>query len=102
MVAVPETASRPVFSAISVGPLMWGNYDTVTSGIKWDAAEASPAAVPFVDANFTSSYFSSLAQTRPASLYYSCKPSWWPAATAWPPIGPDVASGNLGICYVSY
>lgn len=29
-------------------------------------------------------------QALPASLYYSAKPGWWPAATPWPPIGPDV------------
>src|ERR1019366_3771683 len=82
--------------------MRWGNYDTVTGGIKWDAAEASPAVVPYVNANFTSSYFDSLAHTLPASLYYSSKPSWWPAAKAWPPVGPDVSGGNLGICGGTY
>ena len=27
----------------------------------------------------------------PPSLYYTAQPGWWPAATPWPPIGPDVA-----------
>jgi hypothetical protein len=97
------SCGSPSCDALALSTLMrWGNYDTVTSGIRWDSAEASPAAVPYVDANFTSSHFSSLAQTLPASLYYSCKPSWWPAASAWPPIGPDVSSGNLGICSGTY
>ena len=82
--------------------MRWGNYDTVTGGTKWDSTEAAPAAVPYVNANFTSSYFSSLAQTLPASLYYSSKPTWWPAAKAWPPVGPDVSSGNLGVCGGTY
>ena len=82
--------------------MRWGNYDTVTMGVKWDAAEASPGAVPYVNANFTSSYFASLPQTLPASLYYPSKPSWWPAAKAWPAIGPDVSSGNLGTCSGTY
>lgn len=82
--------------------MRWGNYDTATSATKWDATEASPTTVPYVNANFTSSYFSTLAHTLPASLYRSSKPSWWPAAKAWPPIGPDVSSGNLGICSGTY
>lgn len=78
--------------------MRWGNYDVVTAGVKWDSTEASPVAVTYVNANFTSSYFSSLAHTLPSSLYYSSKPAWWPSGTAWPPIGPDVSSGNVGVC----
>ncbi|QNI33495.1 hypothetical protein H7849_05980 [Alloacidobacterium dinghuense] len=78
--------------------MRWGNFDTVTAGVKWDATESSPAAVPYVNANFSSSYFTSLAHTLPPSLYYSSTPTWWPAGKPWPPIGPDVSSGNLGVC----
>ncbi len=78
--------------------MRWGNYDTVTSGVKWDSTEASPVAVPYVNANFTSSYFSSLPHTLPNSLYYSSKPSWWLSDVAWPPIGPGVTNGNIGEC----
>jgi len=93
----------PICDALVRPTLMrWGNYDVVTSGAKWDSTEAAPAAVPYVNANFTASYFSSLAHTLPASLYYSSKPSWWPSAKAWPPVGPDVSSGNLGICSGTY
>jgi hypothetical protein len=84
---------------LSFSTLMrWGNYDTVTGGVKWNTTEASPAAVPYVNANFTSSYFNTLAHTLPASLYYNSTPSWWPGSKAWPPVGPDVSSGNLGTC----
>jgi hypothetical protein len=82
--------------------MRWGNYDTVTAGVKWDSTEASPAAVAYVNANFSSGYFGSLAHTLPASLYYSSQPSWWPSGKAWPPIGPDVATGNLGTCSGTY
>lgn len=82
--------------------MRWGNYDTVTLGVRWDSAEASPTAVPYVSANFTASYFRTLPHTLPASLYYHSRPSWWPASKAWPPLGPDVTSGNLGICSGSY
>lgn len=78
--------------------MRWGNYDTVTNGVKWDTAEASPAAVPYLKSNFTSSYFSSLSHSLPASLYYSGNPSWWPGSKAWPAVGPDVSTGNLGTC----
>jgi hypothetical protein len=90
------------------GPLVrptlmrWGNYDTVNAAVQWNLTEASPAAVPYVNANLTSSYFSSLAHTLPSSLYYSSKPSWWPSGKAWPPIGPDVTTGNVGMCTGTY
>jgi hypothetical protein len=92
------TCDQLVFSTL----MRWGNYDTATSGTKWDSTEASPTAMPYVKGNFTSSYFSSLAHTLPASLYYGSKPPWWPATKAWPPVGPDVYSGNLGICSGTY
>jgi hypothetical protein len=92
-------ASPPVCDpAVRPTLIRWGNYDTVTAGVKWDSTEAAPAAVPYVNANFTAGYFGLLAHTLPASLYYKAKPSWWPAGKAWPPIGPDVSTGNLGIC----
>lgn len=96
-------ASPPICDPLVRSTLMrWGNYDTVTGGTKWDSTEAAPAAVLYVKANFASSYFSSLAHTLPASLYYSSRPSWWPIAKAWPPVGPDVSSGNLGTCSGTY
>jgi hypothetical protein len=82
--------------------MLWGNYDTVNAAVQWNSTLASPGAVPYVNANFTPSYFSSLAQTLPSSLYYNSSPSWWPAGKAWPPVGPDVSSGNLGICTGTY
>lgn len=63
--------------------LRWGNFDTKHNGAVWDAMEI-PAGVP-VPAT----------QHLPASIYYDFKPSWWPAAVAWPPIGPDVTGGEL-------
>jgi hypothetical protein len=78
--------------------MRWGNWDVVNGAPQWNSSEASPAAVPYMNANFTSSYFSSLAHTLPNSLYYSSEPSWWPSSVAWPPIGPGVTSGNIAEC----
>jgi hypothetical protein len=82
--------------------MRWGNYDVVNAAVRWDSTEASPGAVTYVSANFTSAYFGSLAHTLPASLYYNTKPSWWPSGKAWPATGPDVSSGNVGICTGTY
>ncbi len=79
--------------------MRWGNYDVVNAPtVQWNSTEASPAAVPYVNANFTSSYFGTLAHTLPASLYYSSQPSWWTSGKNWPPIGPDVSTGNVSTC----
>jgi len=82
--------------------MRWGNYDIVNNAVQWNSTEASPAAVTYANANFSSSYFGSLAHTLPASLYHSSTPSWWPSGKAWPPVGPDVTTGNVGTCSGTY
>ncbi|MGO9305293.1 MAG: hypothetical protein ACLP3R_16640 [Candidatus Korobacteraceae bacterium] len=93
----PPTCDPLVFSTF----MRWGNYDTVNSTTRWNSTEAAPASVPYINANFTTSYFGSLAQTLPPSLYLLAKPTWW-RSMPFPPIGPDVSSGNLGICSGTY
>jgi hypothetical protein len=39
-----------------------------------------------------------LANTLPASFYYTSQPSWWPSGKPWPIIGPDVTGGNVLVC----
>jgi hypothetical protein len=93
----------PVCDPLVRSTLMrWGNWDVASGVTKWDSTEASPGSVPYLGANFSSGYFSGLAHDLPASLYYASKPSWWPKTTAWPAIGPDVSSGNLGKCSGTY
>lgn len=92
------TCDAKVFSTL----MRWGNYDIVNAGIRWDSTEASPGAVTYVSANFSSGYFGSLAHTLPSSLYYSSQPFWWPGSKAWPPIGPDISTGNVGTCSGTY
>ncbi len=91
--------SSTLCDPLTVSTLMrWGNYDIVNAAARWDSTEASPASNTYVNANFSSGYFSGLAHTLPASLAYNSKPSWWPSAKPWPTIGPDISSGNIGIC----
>jgi hypothetical protein len=91
--------SSPFCDPLSVSTLMrWANYDVVNAAVRFNSTEAAPAAVTFAAANFTTSYFNTLSHTLPASLYYASTPSWWPSGKAWPVIGPDVSTGNVGIC----
>jgi hypothetical protein len=50
--------------------LRHGNYDFDNLDTVWDPAIAE--------------------MDLPASLVYPSVPGWWPDATPWPPIGPDV------------
>lgn len=78
--------------------MRWGNWDVVTStndngtndstGTRFVSGEV-PTAAPLYPNSVPAN------QTLPASFFLSSKPSWWPSATAWPPIGPDVANGNI-------
>ncbi|HWT66601.1 MAG TPA: hypothetical protein VN151_10850 [Terracidiphilus sp.] len=95
--------SNPSCDPIVYSTLMrWGNYDVVSAATRWNSTEAAPASVTYVSANFTSTYFGSLSQTLPSSLYYSAAPSWWPTNKAWPAVGPDVTAGNVGTCTGTY
>lgn len=82
--------------------MRWGNYDVVNAATQWNSTEAAPGAVTYIGANFSTGYFGSLTHTLPASLYYQSQPSWWPSLKPWPPIGPDVSSGNVGMCSGTY
>ena len=97
------TNGSPYCDPTAFSTLMrWGNYDVVNAAVQWNTTEAAPAAATYLNANFSTSYFGSLAHTLPASLYHTSAPSWWPASKAWPPVGPDVSTGNLGICTGTY
>ena len=67
--------------------MLWGNYDTVNNTVRFVNAE-----VPSGIANFPNPVPSS--QVLPNSFYLNAKPSWF-GSVPWPPIGPDVASGNI-------
>jgi hypothetical protein len=85
--------------------LRWGNYDTVTGAARWCGNSSNPgwsttcaakSEVPTGLSQYANEVPSST--TLPASFYYRSTPTWWPSGKAWPPIGPDISSGNLGLC----
>jgi len=83
------TTSGVAFDTLVHSSLMrWGNYVTGTGSTNFLASE-----VPSGDPVFPNPVPGS--QTLPSSFYSTSRPSWWPAAKAWPPIGPDVAGGNI-------
>ncbi len=91
--------------------MRWGNWDTVTStndtgtndqtGTRWcgnssdtgwSTTCASTSEVPTGIANFANAV--PAAESLPNSFYLSAKPAWF-GAVAWPPMGFDVANGNI-------
>jgi hypothetical protein len=93
------TTTAVICDTRTVSSLMrWGNYDVVNAAVRWNSTEAAPASGTYFNANFSTSYFTSLAQTLPTSLYYNSQPSWWTSGKNWPPTGPDVSTGNVGYC----
>jgi len=74
--------------------MRWGNWDTVT-GAQWNTSEVPTGIANYSNAEPTTRCTSSIA--CPASFYYSSKPSWFGSAP-WPLIGPEVASGSIGMC----
>jgi hypothetical protein len=92
--------------------MRWGNWDSVTStadntngdqtgtrwcgnssNTGWSTRCASKSEVPSSIASFPNPIPST--ETLPPSLYYSSRPSWWPATKPWPAMGPDVSGGNI-------
>jgi hypothetical protein len=77
--------------------MLWGNADAATGfgSPRFNCSEV-PTSLAGVQAPFSNPCPSS--QTLPASFYYTSAPSWWPSGKPWPPIGPDIASGNILVC----
>ncbi len=82
--------------------MRWGNWDVVTNGTRWcgnssdtgwsttcSGTSEVPAGLPSY-ANAVPS-----TETLPTSFYNASKPNWWPSASPWPPIGPDITSGTI-------
>ncbi|MGA3316328.1 MAG: hypothetical protein ABSC64_07795 [Candidatus Korobacteraceae bacterium] len=81
----------PPDNLVATTVMRWGNYDVVNASSQFNSAE-----VPSGLSQYANPVPSS--HNLPASFYYSSPPQWWTASKAWPPIGPDVSGGNVGIC----
>lgn len=81
-----ETVTVPSDSLVASTLLRWGNYDTFNAANQFTAGEV-PTGI-----NLYAAF--SPPQTFPNSFYLSAKPSWF-RSVPWPPIGPDVAGGNV-------
>lgn len=91
--------------------LFWGEYNVVTGAVRWcrdssstgwvavcgSVSEIPTGASTYPNALPTLGDTGAGQGALPVSYYLSSKPSWF-GAIAWPPIGPDVSSGNLGLC----
>jgi hypothetical protein len=84
----PEIGTVPDDPLTKNTLMRWGNYDTVSSAVRFNASE-----VPSSIGNLANPLPAS--QTLPKSLYLTAKPGWWPSSIPWPPIGPDITGGNV-------
>jgi hypothetical protein len=102
-------------SVVAQTLLRWGNYDNVTGAARWcgnssdtgwktTCGSASEVPTGGVGSPSYANAVPTLGDTGagqgalPSSFAFSSKPSWWPTAKPWPPIGPDVTGGNIGQC----
>ena len=91
----------PSDSLVSSTLLRWGNYDTVTGAVRWCGDSSDPGWSPIVQANqkyrqdFRSMPMQCLQalRCRHRSTIDQLQ-AGGPVARPWPPIGPDVSSGN--------
>jgi hypothetical protein len=103
--------SQPFDPLTQLTSLFWGNWDVVTNATRWCgnasntgwvAVCGSTSEVP-ISAPLYPNSIPTVGDTGagqpplPASFYLSSKPFWFGSAP-WPPIGPDVTSGNVGQC----
>jgi hypothetical protein len=74
--------------------MRWGNYDTVTAAVRWDATESSPGAATYISAQATPA-----SHALPNSFYLSSRPGFFTTPQGvlpFPLIGPDVTNGKGG------
>jgi hypothetical protein len=102
----------PTDSLVGTTLMRWGNYDTVTADTRWcgnssntgwsttcgGTSEIPTKLSSYSNAVPTKGDTGAGQSVMPASFFYNSTPSWWPSGKPWPAIGPDVSSGNLGVC----
>jgi hypothetical protein len=79
--------SVPTDALVGTTAMRWGNYDTVNNAARWVSSEV-PSGLSLYANPVPAT------QTLPASLYLSGKPGWF-GSVPFPPIGPDVAGGDI-------
>jgi hypothetical protein len=92
--AGPPAIPNDPFTRTSL--MRWGNYDTVSAAVRWNAGEVPSGLSQY--ANVVPAD-----QTLPASLYLPGRPGWFSTtygSVTWPPIGPDVTGGQQVNGYV--
>jgi hypothetical protein len=105
------TPPIPTDSLVAATMLRWGNWDTVTNGVRfcgdssdtgWSSLCGGTSEVPTKAPSYPNSV-PTKGDTKagqgalPASFYSSSKPTWF-GSVPWPAIGPDVTGGNVGMC----
>jgi len=86
----------PADPVVGTSMLRWGNYDVVNAATQWNTNEVPSGIAVYPNPVPTSTCTSSL--SCPASFYVSSRPNWWSPSIPFPAIGPDISSGNVGIC----
>jgi hypothetical protein len=102
------TFTIPNDSLVAATLMRWGNYDTVTSAVRWCGNSSNPgwattcsstSEVPTTAPVYPNPVPSGT--TLPPSFYLSSKPAFWNSAIPWPSAGPDVsATGSLAVAGV--
>jgi hypothetical protein len=106
------TNGRPTDPLTKSTGLFWGNYDTVTSSVRWcgnssdtgwttvcgSVSEVPTGAPTYPNSIPTLGDRSAGMGPLPASFYLSSRPSWWSPSIPYPAIGPDITLGNIGQC----
>ncbi len=92
----------PLDPLVSSTLMRWGNWDVASGAALFcTGTESSSGACTSDERGSTANVYSALSSpltTLPASFYLTAQPAWWPSSIPYPAIGPDVKSGNLGVC----
>lgn len=80
-------------NVVKASLLRWGNYDTATDTVRWESSEVPTTGIPRINGNPVPSN-----QNLPNSFFLPGRPAFFDTtwiAVNWPPIGPDVTSGEI-------